>query len=273
MSQLLSLLGEIMYLNYYTYLMKAKKFFMLFTAPPKYEEDLIAFMEGLRSMGILRSFELKKLRYARVFPFRVDCFDFRKGVWKQNWFENNINLPEIFEEPSPNPEIDKIDLFILEELGRNAQVKYTEISQKLGLTRQTVRRHYEHAIKAVYKYAILWFPPLDPDLVSIPIIVKFLDIDRSRPVAVNVPFNHMELRSIDDEYYVMMLLPSMGLYRTLKYLGEKALIDEIYFLDMEHTMGFHVPHNLFDDKIGWLNSFKEGIQKIMEKVEMFRSWI
>jgi len=266
MKGLLNLLGDIMYLNYYTYFMKAKKFMAIFTVPPKYEEDLNAFLNELRLVGILKHYELKKLKYARILPFKARYFDFNKGVWRQNWTENNEYVPEIFEEVDPHPRIDEIDLRILKELQKDAYVKYVDLSRKLGLTRQTIKRHYEHVVKAIQMYAVLWFPPMNPELILTPIAVKFSDIERSRHKVVNIAFNYMELRTSDDEYYILMLLPSIEFYRTLRYLTERTSIDEIFFLNMEHTMAFTVHFNLFKNKVGWINPFREGIQKIMEEI-------
>ena len=266
MRGLLTLLGETMYLNYYAYFMKAKRFMAIFTAPLKYEEDLDAFLNELSSVGVFKRYELKKLKYARTLPFRARYFDFNKGVWRQNWTEDNEPIPEIFDEVNPHPEIDEVDLHILKELQKNAYIKYVDLSRKLGLSRQTIKRHYERVAKMIRMYAIFWFPPMNPELILTPMMMKFSDVERSRNRAVGIPFNYMELRTNDDDYYILTLLPSIELYRTIKYLAARTSLEEIFFLDMDYSMGFTVHYNLFKRKVGWINPFREGCKKIVEEI-------
>ena len=270
MSRLLKMFGQFMYLTYYTYLMKDKRFLTIFTLPPKYANDLIEFLESLRSLGIITDYTMKKLLYMRILPFRVDCFDFKRGVWRQDWFNRDFQVPEIYEELNPAANFDKIDLLILKELQKNIFVKYIELSRKLGVSRQTIKRHYQHAMKAIYMYAVTWFPIWNPDLVSTSILIESDNAEIARQPIINIPFTYTEMRTVNNEYLGLMLVPSMALYRVLKYISERVTIDSLEFLDMENTLGFTVPSNLFIEKVGWLNPYKVRIEKIMEKVDMFR---
>ena len=268
MSELLSMFGELFYLRYYTYLLKERKFLTIFTVPPKYSNDFIAFLDSLKSIQIIDDYSVKKLLYMRVLPFRVDSFDFKRGVWKQNWFENRFSIPEIYEDVNISSKIDKIDLLILKELEKDAFIKYIDLARKLKLTRQTIKRHFEHVVKAIYMYAVMWVPRWNPDLVSAPILVKALDVEEARSAIINVPFTYAEIRTIDDEYLGLALAPSIGLYKMIKYIGERVKIESLDFLDMENTLSFTIPYNLFNERSGWLNPYEPGIEKIMEKIEL-----
>jgi len=222
-SGLLKMFGEFMYLSYYTYLMKERKFLTIFTLPPKYINDLIEFLDNLKFMNIINDYEVKKLLYMRILPFRVDCFDFKRGVWRQDWINREVQVPEIYEELDPAGNFDKIDLLILKELQKNVFVKYVELSKKLGISRQTVKRHYQHALKAIYMYAVTWLPPWNPELVSTPSLIKFENIERARQIMINIPFTYTEMRTVDDEYLSLMLVPSMELYKVLKYISNRSV--------------------------------------------------
>ena len=269
MSGLLKVFGEFMYLKYYTYLMKSRKFLTIFTLPPKYVDDLIELLENLKSMGTINDYTVKKLLYMRILPFRVDCFDFRRGVWRQDWFNREFQVPEIYEELDPAGKFDKIDLLILKELQKNVFVKYVELSRKLGISRQTVKKHYQRALKAVYMYAVAWFPPWNPDLVSTSILLESKNVETARQSMINIPFTYTEMKTINHEYLGLMLVPSMALYRVLKYLSERSIIDSLEFLDIDNTLRFAIHSNLFIEKTGWLNPYEIGVEKIVEKVNRF----
>ena len=268
-SGLLKMFGEFMYLTYYTYLMKDRKFLTIFTLPPKYINDLIEFLDNLKFMNIINDYEVKKLLYMRILPFRVDCFDFKRGVWRQDWINREVQVPEIYEEFDPTGNFDKIDLLILKELQKNVFVKYVELSKKLGISRQTVKRHYQHALKAIYMYAVTWLPPWNPDLISTPSLIKSENIEKARQTMINIPFTYTEMRTVDDEYLSLMLVPSMELYKVLKYISNRLVIGNLEFLDMENTLRFSLHSNLFIEKTGWLNPYRIGAEKIMERVDMF----
>ena len=269
MSGLLSMFGELFYLRYYTYLMKERKFLTIFTVPPRYSDDFLAFLDSLKSTRIIDDYSVKKLLYMRILPFRVNSFDFKRGVWKQNWFENKFSVPEIYEDVNPSSKIDKIDLLILKELEKDAFIKYIDLARKLKLTRQTVKRHFEHIAKAIYMYTVMWVPRWNPDLVSAPILIKTSDAESARPSIINVPFTYAEIRTADEEYLGLALAPSMGLYKMIKYISERVKIECLDFLDIENALSFTVPHNLFNERIGWLNPYELGIEKIMEKIRLF----
>ena len=269
MSGLLSMFGELFYLRYYTYLMEERKFLAIFIVPPKYSDDFIAFLDSLKSVKIIDDYSVKKLPYMRVLPFRVDSFDFKRGVWRQNWFEKKFSIPEIYEDVNPLSKIDKIDLLILKELEKDAFIKYIDLARKLKLTRQTVKRHFERIAKAIYMYSVMWVPRWNPDLVSAPILVKTPYVEDARSAIINVPFTYAEIRTIDDEYLGLVLAPSIGLYKMIKYINERVKVECLDFLDIENTLSFTIPHNLFNERIGWLNPYELGIEKIMEKIQLF----
>ena len=268
MSRLLNMFGELMYLNYYTYLMRQGEFLTIFNLPPEYFDDFRRFLDELKSLNIVAEYSVRKLLYMRVLPFRVDCFDFRKGVWRQNWTETRFWVPEQYEDPNPRPKLDKIDLLILKEVQKNAFIKYIDLAKILGLTRQTIKRHFEHIAKTIYMYAVFWVPPWNPELISIPMIIEAPNADEARSALINIPFNHAELRTEDDEYLTLALVPSIGLYKVVKYVSDKISFKNLEFMDMTYTLNFVIHHNLYNNKAGWLNPYEIGIEKIIRKIRL-----
>jgi len=268
-SGLLSTLGEFMYLTYYTYLTRQRKFMTIFTLPPKYFDSFIEFLNQLKSANIIADFELDKLFYMRGLPFRVDCFDFKEGVWRQDWKERGSWIPEVYENPNTELKLDRIDLLILKELRKDAFIKYIDLAKILKLTRQTIKRHYERAVKAVYMYAIFWFPPWNPETIAVPVITISHDIEVARRALINVPYTFTEMRTAD-KYLTFSVIPSIDFYRTIKYVNTSAIISDIDFPDMNNTLNFEIHPNLYSDRFGWLNPFDISIEKILEKVGCHR---
>ena len=264
-SGLLSILGEFMYLTYYTYLTRQRKFMTIFTLPPKYFDSFVEFLNRLKSTKIIADFEVDKLFYMRGLPFRADCFDFREGVWRQDWKERDSWVPEVYENPNTELNLDKIDLLILKELRKDAFIKYIDLAKMLKLTRQTIKKHYERAVKAVYMYAIFWFPPWNPETIAVPVITISHDIEGARRALINVPYTFTEMRTAD-KYLTFSVIPSIDFYRTVKYVNTSAIISDIDFPDMNNTLNFEIHPNLYSDRFGWLNPFDIGIEKILEKV-------
>jgi len=264
-SGLLSTLGEFMYLTYYTYLTRQRRFMTIFTLPPKFFDSFVEFLSRLKSAKIIADFEIDKLFYMRGLPFRVDCFDFKEGVWRQDWRERCSWIPEVYENPNTELKLDKIDLLILKELRKDAFIKYIDLAKILKLTRQTIKRHYERAVKAVYMYAIFWFPPWNPETIAVPVITISHDIEGARRALINVPYTFTEMRTAD-KYLTFSVIPSIDFYKTVKYINTSAVISDIDFPDMNNTLNFEIHPNLYSDRFGWLNPFDISIEKILEKV-------
>ena len=270
MSGLLDLFGEMMYLNYYTYLLNEKKFLTIFSIPPKFEDSFITFLDELVKLSIIKKYDFKRLQYRRVVPLRVECFDFDKGVWKQNWEDKPRaqEVPEIYEDPREIIQLNSIDLEILTELHKNSLMRYTDIARRLTIARQTVKRHYEKILQLIYLYMLFWMPTEHPELVCTPIFIQTYSSDETRKALLDIPFTHLEMKSEDSDYYTILFVPSLGFYSVLRYISERTPSTKIDFLSMEYAANFVLPHNLFVDKEGWLNMFDFGIQKILKEVRL-----
>jgi len=269
MVNLLDLFGETMYLNYYSYLLQNRKFLTIFSIPPEFETSFMTFLDELVRLRVLNKYYFKKLYYRRIIPFRIDCFDFDKGVWLQNW--NNTprkeEVSEIYEEPEQIEGLTSLDIRILAELQKDSFLRYTTLSRMLNKARQTIKRHYEKISKTIYLYVILWMPKEHPELYCTPILVRANPVDSLRKKLHNVPFIHLEMKTEDLDYYAVFFVPSIGFYKVLRYISESKCI-ELDYLSMDYASNF-VPHyNLYDDRKGWVNIFEKGVEKIVKEVRL-----
>jgi len=270
MSSLLDLFGEMMYLNYYTYLLNERKFLTIFSIPSKFEDSFIRFLDELVELGIIKKYDFKRLLYRRVVPLRVECFDFDRGVWMQNWQDKPRaqEVPEIYEDPRQTIQLSSLDLKVLTDLHRNSFMRYTSIARRLNIARQTVKRHYEKILQLIYLYMLFWMPTEHPELVCTPIFIQTYSSDKIRKALLDIPFTHLEMKSVDSDYYTLLFAPSLGFYSVLRYINERVPSTKIDFLSMEYAANFVLPHNLFIDKEGWLNMFDFGLQKILKEVRL-----
>jgi len=265
-SKILDLLGEFMYLDYYTYSMNEKKFFAIFAVPPKFEKSFLEFLHTIDALGLMKDIEIKRLDYMRILPFMIEFFDFSKGIWLQDWMNRLVvrEVQEVVEHPSPDPKIDKLDLMIIAELQKKVvPFKYNELVKKFNLSRQTISKHYKHVLKLVNLFAVIWVPFAHPELIVTPLLIKSNYDSDVRKTFLRIPFTYAEMRSSNREYFAMLIIPSVGFYTTMKFLTDFVEIKELNFQDMEYSGKFSVPYELYKDS-GWINSFERGIEKLVE---------
>lgn len=269
MANLLDLFGELMYLDYYSYLLHDKKFLTIFSIHPRFESSFITFLDELVKLRILNKYDLKKLYYRRILPFRTDSFDFDKGVWLQNWDEmpRREEISEIYEEPDQIDRLTSLDIRILAELQKDSFLKYVDISKKLNKVRQTIKKHFEKILQSIYLYVLLWMPKEYPELYCTPMLIKTKADNVSRSKLHSIPFTHLEMKTEELDYYAVLLVPSIGFYKVLKHISG-IMPMQLDFLSMEYASNF-VPHyNLYNDKKGWINVFEEGTEKILKEVRL-----
>ena len=264
-SNILDLLGEYAYLDYYTYLMTEKKFFTIFAIPPSYEKDFLDFLNLLESMNLIKEVETCKLIYMRPLPFMVEFFDFSRGIWVQDWINmrKSRNVPEMPEYPDPHPKIDKIDLILIAELQKEVTpVKYSNLAQKFNFTRQTISKHYKHVRNLINFFTVFWVPHMNPQLLILPLMVRVEARKDFREILLSIPFTHAEFRSERGDYFAMLIVPNVGSYMTIKFLTDSLEALNMDFQDMEYGGKFTVQPNLFKNG-SWVNVFDEIAKKLI----------
>ena len=267
-SKILDLLGEYMYLDYYTYSMTGKKFYAIFAIPSSYEKEFLRFLQVIQSIGLISDMDVHKLTYMRPLPFMTEFFDFSRGVWLQDWINKSRSrdVKEIPEYPDPHPKIDRIDLMLIAELQESViPIKYSALAKKLKLTRQTISKHYKHVKKFINFFTIFWVPHMDPQLFVLPLIIKVEARKEFRDILLRVPFTHAEFRTDKGEYFAMLIIPNVGLYTTLKFLTSSLEIIEMNVQDMEYSGKFTIQYNLFKDG-AWINIFDKAAERLIETV-------
>ena len=268
-SRILDLLGESMYLDYYTYSMTGKKFFAIFAIPPRYEKSFLEFLQAMELLGLIKDVDARKLAYMRLLPFMTEFFDFSRGVWSQDWVSRlrSREVQETIEYPDPSPKIDKIDLMMLAELQEQViPLKYNRFVEKFRLSRQTISKHYKHVRNLISLFAIIWVPFMNPELVVSPLLIRTNYKNETRKILLGIPFTYAEMRSEKGEYFAMLITPSIGFYTTLKFLTESIELGELNFQDMEYSGKFSIQYQLYKEG-SWINPFEKGVQNLLEIIQ------
>ena len=268
-SRILDLLGESMYLDYYTYSMTGKKFFTIFAIPPRYEKSFLEFLQAMELLGLIKDVDVRRLAYMRLLPFMTEFFDFSRGVWSQDWVSRTRSreVQETIEYPDPSSKIDKIDLMMLAELQEQViPLKYNRFVEKFRLSRQTISKHYKRVRNLINLFAIIWFPIMNPELITSPLLIRADYKSEVRKTLLSVPFTYAEMRSEKGEYLAMLMTPSIGLYTTLKFLTESIGLGELNFQDMEYSGKFAIQYQLYE-KGSWINPFEKGVQNLLQIIQ------
>ncbi|MDW8021963.1 MAG: hypothetical protein RMI78_04970 [Nitrososphaerota archaeon] len=268
-SRIMDLLGESMYLDYYTYSMTHKKFFAIFAVPPKYEKSFLELLRAMELLKLIDNVEVEKLAYMRLLPFMGEFFDFSRGVWSQDWTNRLMRreVQEVIEYPDPRPKIDKIDLMMLAELQKQViPLKYNRFVEKFKLSRQTISKHYKHIQKLINLFAIIWVPFMNPELIVSPLLIKVNYDSKIRETLLAIPFTYAEMKGEKGKYFTMLIVPSISLYTTLKFLTESIELEELNFQNMEYSGKFSIQYRLYGGSF-WINPFEKGVQNLLEIVQ------
>ncbi len=128
--------------------------FALYTIPVTQEDKFIVFLNELVNLGIIERYDLKWSTCFHRVNTTTKWFDLDRCLWKFDWNalmeemeKADTALPVTLKDPAKwIIKADKVDVYILKELEKDATVPLTEISKKLGMTVQNLHYHYKHHI-------------------------------------------------------------------------------------------------------------------------------
>jgi DNA-binding Lrp family transcriptional regulator len=142
----------------------------IFAIPVSKENDFQDFLQELKKRRIASEVRFFwSTCFHTVNPTR-NWFDGHSQKWVfmwDTWVEElsekkKIDLPVTLVDPKEYPQnADYIDVFILKELEKDATINFSQIAQKLDVTKQTVKYHYEnHIIKygLIETFQVISFP-------------------------------------------------------------------------------------------------------------------
>jgi DNA-binding Lrp family transcriptional regulator len=191
----------------------------IYVIPVEHTTELEDFMMEVERLGIARDIELFWSTCFHTVNLTRNWFDDDKETWMFPWKKwldevssSQSELPYTLKDPASFPmKADDTDLFIINELEKNATESLAVIARKFGTTLQNIRYHYKthvvrHGLIETFQIAILPFDRSTSDMLFF--IFKFRDSEKMGKFA----------RSLLDKPFVFIL----G-----KILNEDALISQI----------------------------------------------
>ena len=140
-----------------------------FSVPVARSEEFRGFLDGLVRDGVLADYTCERLEWSRHPELKSKYYDFSAGKFTIDWEKigKSVETPpsrEEYREPSPSPDIDRIDTLIIKELEIDSWRNITEIARKLRLNERTVRWHYKkHVAGTAQSNYVNWIPVMAED--------------------------------------------------------------------------------------------------------------
>lgn len=224
----------------------------IYVIPKDHTTEFEQFTQEIKKLGVALEIQVFWSTCFHTVNRTGNWFDCSSEMWTlpwDKWIEEisaeETKLPYTLLDPKDFPlKADKIDLFILKELEKDATITFTAIAKKLGTTLQNVRYHYKsHVIKhgLLEAFQIFVFP---------------FDRTRSDMFSFRFKFDSGEkmakfARSLLDKPFVN----SLG-----KVLGKNAIITQLYLPRLEFR---NLVENLSKlARTGFLQSYNYVIQDL-----------
>lgn len=263
------------------------------SVPSEAAEDYIDFMNQLKAKGIFKSVEAYRCDWIRNIPMKAIYYDFDEHVWDFDWASSQASTLDPSKPfSSKKASFDSIDLHILQELYRDANLELTEIqgnlkkNYNLEVDYKTLAYHYRvHVIQRglIKAYPLNWmgtrydFQSEKPvhrrhRYVAVDVLVKNVtEAERMGLIQEfsRVPFQWAEAAGAD--YFTQFVFPTEMVTEGLLYL-EKAMAGlrgraSFHTIDMAESLTFTVEPALWDpQKKAW--RFEK--EALLEKFEALK---
>jgi hypothetical protein len=239
----------------------------MFAVPVSLIAEFRAFMDGLVSKGVLTRYTLSEISWLRHLSLDPRFYDFVNRSWHVNWkwvaeTEGVLVEEPLVVNPQEEPEIDKIDLFIVKELQLNALQKLVAIARKLGVDPKLLRYHFHrHVEPAISAYYVSWLGAYRDSLRRslVHMVFRFSGLDekqlkRAREIFNRVPFTWAEAVGPGGGYYSFIHADSKCFEETMLFLkfmlgpiqdGAKTiLLDDV---SPDSNLTYTVPYEMFKE--------------------------
>jgi DNA-binding Lrp family transcriptional regulator len=230
-------------------------------ATPFGEDDkLREELEILRDSGVLESYSLDELEWARYLSFDPTFYDFRTESWSFSWSDLERRREPLLTPYSKGGPIDADykDILILKELRENVPRTLSKLSKKIKLDQHNLRYHYKnHAKQAIQGYYLKYIPHEDDDSHA---IIKFVyeianerALIEARTVACSIPFTD-RIQKTERQYVWNVQCPGEFVSGLLSYVNRKfvEIPGKLRMLMIDNKSIYHgpIPAQLYDENSG-----------------------
>lgn len=264
-------------------------FFAIYVIPKGHETEFQQFLEEVRKLGLTKNIQVFWSTCFHTVNLTRNWFDSESKTWIfpwDKWIEEiptkGTELPYTLMDPESFPiKADETDIFILGELEKDATIGLTDIAEKLGISLQRVRYHYQkHVIERglMEDFQITVFP-FNREVSDLFIFVfKFESKEkmaRFTSSLMDKPFT-WSIGKIRGENAIIaqILLPKQEFRRFMDSLSKLSKSGFLHYytyliLDMRPGTWFReeIHHELFKDG-SWIYDHKKHIRDLRSSVKL-----
>jgi hypothetical protein len=278
-NSILMAMSQLCYLTYFGKVLPGKKFVFGAVVPELYLNDYLEFISRLSDLGIFTSVSSHLFDWVRNPPMKAEYYNFDTGIWDFDWSKPRVQNLSGYE-ISKKVDFDCIDLLVVKELQKDANIQLTEIAKQHNLNYKTLHWHYINHVKdkIVKSYWINWLGTrydFEADRAlhrrhryfGVSLLVKNVttqeNIDLSSKLNM-LPFMFFEAGG--RSYFSSLAFPVDFLNEAYAYLDEvlEPYTDrfELYCVDSTNAMTFTIPYNLYNQETQqWIFNKGELLEK------------
>jgi DNA-binding Lrp family transcriptional regulator len=216
--------------------------------------------DSLKDSGIVESYSLDELEWARYLSFDPTFYDFRTDGWNFKWSDlERRREPLLTPYAKGGPfDVDYKDILILKELRENVPRTLSKLSKKIKLDQHNLRYHYKnHAKQAIQGYYLKYIPHETDDSHATMKFVYEIANERSlieaRTVAVSIPFTNWIVKT-ERQYVWTVSCPGEFVSGLLSYVNRKfvEIPGKIRLLMIDNKSVYRgpIPSQLYDENSG-----------------------
>jgi len=288
---ILTAMSELCYVQSFAKTLPDGKYVVNISVPSEHSSSMAQFLDHLRERGIFKSVDVYEFDWFRNPPMKAEYYDFDEGRWDFDFAGlHPENLEAARFGPSTATKCDRIDLLIIRELQKDANMSLKKISDELKMNYKKLAWHHNtHVIgKSLLRgYSIRWTGTkydfkveralhrkhrYTPGIILVTNVDK-LNLAYLRQKLAQLPFVWAEAGG--KSYYAEFAFPVDCLTESLLFVSEAVsrVKDRVRMMSVDQTnaISFTIAPSLFNEKSKlWIFNREELSQRFENLLQQIR---
>jgi len=289
---ILTAMSDLCYVTSFAKTLPGSRFVVEASVPYEHIKTFVDFMGLMKEKGLFTFVDVMPYDWMRWSPMKADYYDFDSGQWDFDWTNSspgNYQAALYAYSPSMKTKFDYVDLMIIKELQKDANISLKEISDKLSINYKKLAWHYGTHVLAnrmIDSYRINWMGTAynfesekamhrKHRYVSINLFVKNVTNVERLTLMQNVnqlPFVWAEASGTN--YFADLSFPVENVTEALEYI-EKIIAPvrdraEFFIMDVTNSLSFVIGYKLFNQESKqWtfnMNELTERFENLIAKI-------
>ncbi len=271
------------YLEYYGRLLPRGDYLAWLGLPPNFETRYRVFLDRLVEVGIFKRYSMSRVNWIRYFSMRVDCYDFKRGVWRFSWDglpNRKVEDVSVEEDVVSKPRLDQLDIHMAAWLQADALTPIPELAKRLCVPYKTCLYHFKkHVLEGglLKRYILRWQGGFEGthSLACLLVWVNGLshdELEGVKTVFSKIPFTCFDAYEAERSRYIAyIIVPVAQLQQCLSYIWRnlpniRTRISHV-LIDPGCSRGFAIPVELYRSELGWVFSVNETLKNVFNVLE------